>query len=88
MSKCNKAKKGQVGETISWLIATLVIIGVLLLFIWISVMMSKVKVIAVGDLRTDSGKESVILTMKTSLANQLNNENKEVIDNILKEDAA
>ncbi len=79
-------KKGQVGETISWLVATLVIVGILLLFIWISILMSKAKVIATGDLRT-AGKESEILITKTSLANQLTgNKNKEIIDNILKED--
>lgn len=80
-------KRAQVGETITWIVATLIIIGILLIFIWISILMSKVKVIGIGNLKTDLTKESVSLNVKTSLAHQIaNNKNKEIIDNILKED--
>lgn len=81
-----KYKKAQTGETISWIIATLVIVGILLVFIWISVLMSKTKVIGIGDVKVGLAKKSVSLDTKTALANQLaNNRNKEIIDNILKE---
>ncbi len=79
-------KRAQIGETITWIIATLIIIGTLVVFIFFSVLMSKVKNIAIGDIKTDLTKESVSLNVKTSLAHQIaNNKNKEIIDNILKE---
>ncbi len=79
-------RSGQVGETASWLIATLIIIGILIIFIYISVLMAKVKVIGIGNLESDLRKESQVLMMKTSLSHELaNDKNKEIIDNILKE---
>jgi hypothetical protein len=85
MLKYNLNKKAQTGETIAWLIATLVIVGILILFIYASVLMSNVKGVNIGNLQTDSTKESAVLTEKTTLSNvMMNNKNKETIDNILK----
>ncbi len=82
-----KSKRGQTGETISWIVATLVIVGILLIFIWISVLMSKAKFVKIGDVRTDLPQQSKSLDMKTFIANQIaNNRNKEIIDNILNQD--
>ena len=80
-------KKGQVGVTISWVIATIVIIGVLMIFIYISVLMSKVKMINLENLKISSSEEKIkLLAEKTSLAHQLvNDKNKDIIDKILKE---
>ncbi len=79
-------KKGQIGETISWVIATLVIIGVLIIFVYISILMSKVKQLGDMELISDSGQKTGLLTEKTSFAHQLaDNRNKEFIDNILAE---
>ncbi len=79
-------RSGQTGETISWIVATLVIIGILLIFIWISVLMSKSKVVNIGGVKTDLSKESQILSMKTFLAYKITGDrNKEIIDNILEE---
>ena len=82
-----KNRKGQVGVTISWVIATIVIIGVLIIFIYISILMSKVKMINIGNLEiSGSEKKTELLAEKTSLAHQLaNNRNKELIDNLLRE---
>ena len=82
-----KNRKGQVGVTISWVIATIVIIGVLIIFIYISILMSKVKMINIGNLEIYcSEKKTELLAEKTSLAHQLaNNRNKELIDNLLRE---
>jgi Na+-transporting NADH:ubiquinone oxidoreductase subunit NqrF len=78
-------KKGQIGETITWVLATLIIIGIVLISIWISFLMSKSRSISVGDVRIDLGKESEQLTTKTSIAEQLtNNEDKSMIEDILK----
>lgn len=86
--KILKDKRGaELGETITWIVATLIIIGILLVFIFFSVLMSKVKDIVMENIKTDLPKESAMLTMKTFLAHQiLNGKDKEIIDNILKQD--
>ena len=80
-------KKAQVGVTISWVIATIVIIGVLIIFIYISILMSKVKMINIGNLEIPGSEKKIeLLTEKTSLAHQLaGNRNQPMIDNILRE---
>ena len=84
MLKYNFGKKGQIGETVSWLIATLIIVGILILFIYASVLMANVKGVSIGNLQTDLSKESLVLTEKTNLSNVImNNKNKDTIDNIL-----
>jgi hypothetical protein len=87
MLKFNKNKKAQAGETVSWVIATLVIIGILIIFIYASVLMSKVKVINLQGVQSDLTDKSKVLEEKTHLSNLiLNNKDKEMIDNILKND--
>ena len=80
-----RSRSAQVGETVTWIIATLIIIGILILFIFISSLMSKIKAIRVGNLETDI-KITNLLTEKTSFAYQLTNyKNKEIIEGILEE---
>ncbi len=78
-------KKGQIGETMTWIVATLIIIGVMLLFLFFSLLMSKSKAINVGELKSDTVNVIEKSTVKTSLAEKLNNQNKEIIDNVLKQ---
>jgi hypothetical protein len=79
-----KSKKGQAAETVSWLIATLVIVGILILFIYASVLMANVKGVSIGNLQTDLAKQSLVLTEKTNISNVImSNKNKDTIDNIL-----
>ena len=85
MLKYKLNSKGQTGETISWVIATLVIVGILILFVYLSVLMSKTKIVNIGTLQTDLEKDSKILSGKTTLAEMLNDKNKEMINEILKE---
>jgi hypothetical protein len=81
-----KNKKGQIGDLVVWIPATLIIIGVIILFVYISLAMSLVKAVHVGDVQTDLGNASSIrLNVKTSIAEQLNAQNKETIDYILKQ---
>jgi hypothetical protein len=76
--------KGQTGETIAWVIATLVIIGVLIIFIYISTIMGKAKNLTIGDINSDLSKKSVVLSEKTSLAHALSQDkNKEEINKII-----
>jgi hypothetical protein len=79
-----KSKKAQTGETISWVVATLVIIGILILFVYISSTLAKAKTVNFGDLKSDLSGKYLVLTEKTAIAYQLSgNENKGVIDKII-----
>jgi len=81
-----RSRSGQIGETVTWIIATLVIIGILIIFLVVSSFMSKIKAIHVADVETDM-KESNLVKEKTSFAYQLTNyKNKDIIENILKKD--
>lgn len=81
-----KSNKGQVGETMSWVVATLIIIGILIAFIYISVLMADLKKISLNDIHTESEQEVNILSEKTALAHTLaDNKNKQQIDQILEE---
>lgn len=78
--------KGQVGETVSWIIATLIIIGILMIFIYVSILMSEIKKIPNAELKDGSEEKTSFLTQKNFFAHELaNNKNKEMIDNILNE---
>jgi hypothetical protein len=78
-------KRGEVGETLTWVFATLIIIFVIIFFVALSLLMSKFKTINAGDVQTDLGKNSEQLAVKTSIAEQLNNQNKQEIENILQQ---
>jgi hypothetical protein len=86
MSNYKKDRRGQgIGETLTWVVAGLIILMIVIVFFFLSFLMSKIKVISIGDVRTDLGKSSEQLAVKTNLAEQLtNNENKQQIDDILK----
>jgi hypothetical protein len=80
----SKNNKGQTGETISWVIATLVIIGILIIFIYLSTLIGKTKSLTIGDLGSDLSKKSVVLSEKTLLSHSLaQNKNKEDINKII-----
>jgi len=77
-------KEAQIGETVSWIIATLIIIGILIIFILVSSLLSNSKIVRVGNVETDL-KKTNLLTEKTSFAHQLTNyKNKDIIENVLK----
>lgn len=81
-----KSKKGQIGETISWVVATLVVVGILVFFIYVSILTSKTKNIGITNLKSDIAKEPELLIQKTAFSHQLaNDKNKETIDAILEE---
>lgn len=81
-----KFNKGQVGETMSWIIVTIIIVGILIISVYISSLMSKVKNINIGDLKFDSDEDFDLLQQKAFFAYQLSlDKNKEAIENILNE---
>jgi hypothetical protein len=72
-------KKAQVGETLTWIVATLVIIGTLLIFIYSSIALAKVKSINSGEVKTHikqiSGESIDWIGSKNQMAFSKNNEN-------------
>ncbi|MDD5012159.1 MAG: hypothetical protein PHQ66_00725 [Candidatus Nanoarchaeia archaeon] len=80
-------KKAQVGETVSWIVATVIVLGIMIFFIYVSILISKTKMIQTLNLQSDVADKPELLMYKTSLSHQLaGNLNKEIIDNILKEE--
>ena len=80
-------RSAQVGQTVFWLIATLVVIVTLILFIVVSISMSTVKNLnpfSSSALTSDLKGESQILMKKNFLAEELNNLNKDQIEVALK----
>jgi hypothetical protein len=82
--KLLRSKKGEIGETLTWIVATLIIVGILIIFLFLS---AGIKRILVEDVKSDLPKESVSLGLKTTLAYNITNEkNKQVITNLLRQD--
>lgn len=77
-------KRGQVSETLTWIIATIIIIVVLLVFIYASIALGKTKGI---DTKVDLKESSVDwINVKTNLAYSLNNANREKINGWISEE--
>ena len=80
----SKNKRAQIGPTLTWVLATLLIAGILAFFVFASFGVSKLKAISVGELKSDLGEESSILKGKTDIAYELNSANKEIIEEGIK----
>jgi uncharacterized membrane protein YgcG len=73
-------KKAQIGETLTWVVATLIIVLILALFIISSVALGKVKNIA-SSRKVDTGNSEMdLIKTKTEIAYTLNNQNKNKIE--------
>lgn len=84
MLKYKIGKKAQIGPTLTWIFATLIIFSILAFFVFASIGLSKLKFIGVGELKSDLEKESLILEGKTNLAYELNSINKKIIEEAIK----
>ncbi len=82
-------KKAQLSETMTWIVATLIIIVVLIVFIFISSSFAKVKSLTTKSLKISSEGEDVdLFKTKTELAYRLSSEeNKKIIDEWRKQNA-
>jgi hypothetical protein len=82
LNKGIKNKHGQVGETLTWVIATIIILIVLIVFVYASIGLAKSKNIASS--KTSSGKlgssQGDWIDLKNSLAYSLNNKNQKNIE--------
>jgi hypothetical protein len=78
-----KNKKAQVGETLTWIVATLVIFGVLLIFIYASILMAKAK--SMNSIKVKEHVDSLVnfdddwIQLKSEMAFARNQENKKQI---------
>ncbi|MGY4884679.1 MAG: hypothetical protein ACP5NZ_03840 [Nanobdellota archaeon] len=73
-----KYKKAQVGETVTWIIATLILIVILIVFIFISSTLAKTKSLKV-NLKADSEEKYDWINSKTDIAYSVNSASKNKI---------
>ncbi len=76
-------KKAQISEVMTWVVATLVILSILIIFIYASSLLAqKTKVIKAKDLKIDLGKEVDLLETKNTIAySSASQSEKNVIEN-------
>ncbi len=80
-------KKASIGETLTWIPATLIILAALIIFLILSGLLAKMKVINMKSIQSDVEEDSPVLEMKTSLAHiSAENKNREIIDEVLKKE--
>jgi hypothetical protein len=78
--------KAQISQTLTWIVATIIIVGILMVSIALSLVLANAKKIAgqqAGNVESRLEKNSLVLETKTSLAYELNNTNKREIETIL-----
>lgn len=75
-------KKGQISDTMNWIIATIIIVVVLMLFVYASSVLSKTKVVSYKGPETKVD----LLETKTSLAFLINDDNKNKIEQWIKDE--
>jgi hypothetical protein len=63
-----KNKKAQIGETMTWIVATIIIIVVLSIFIYTSDLLSKTKNLTLADSKISLDKDKDIIKIKSSFA--------------------
>lgn len=68
-----KNKKAAIGETMTWIIATLIILVVLSIFIYGSHLLGKFKYVSSGEIEVEDGKD--LLKTKTDVALSKNRAN-------------
>ena len=78
-------KKAQLSDVMTWIIATIAIIAILIIFVYASTILAqKTKIISVKSFNFDLEKEVDLLETKTSLAHSsASSEQKKIIDNYL-----
>jgi hypothetical protein len=70
-----KNRKAQVGESITWVIATIILVAILIIFIYASVALSKVKSIKI-DLKANSDDSVDWINSKTEMAYSIDDNGK------------
>ena len=71
-----KNRKAQVSDIMTWVVATIIILSILLLFVYASSLLAqKTKIIKAKDLKIDFEKEVDLLETKNLIASDLASEN-------------
>jgi hypothetical protein len=78
-------KRGQIGESITWVVATLILIILLLVSIYITIALSKTKSLKL-DIKSSSDISGNWINAKTDMAYLVNSNNKNKIDNWISEE--
>jgi uncharacterized membrane protein len=71
-------KRGQVGETITWVLATILLVVILIIFIYAAIAMAKVKYLNLSTKLT-SGSSVDWINSKTQMAYSISSTNKNKI---------
>jgi len=71
-------KKAQVGESITWVVATIIVIVLLLIFIYASILLSKTKSLESGKENSEYSFDWI--NSKTQIAYSINDKNKDKIE--------
>lgn len=83
-------KKAQLGETMTWVVATLIIVTLLLIFIYVSSVLYPIKKLKVPDLKVDLDRKIDFIYSKTNLAyanKELSEEEKNIIESWIEEES-
>lgn len=81
-----KNKRAQLGETMTWVIATIIVVVTLIVFIYVSSLLKGIRDVKIPDLKLDSNSDVNWIQSKISFAHSLDEDkNKEFIDNWIKE---
>jgi biopolymer transport protein ExbD len=72
-------KRGQVGESITWVVATIILIIMLIIFIYASIALSKTKYLK-PTIKTNSEDSFNWINSKTQIAYSINKDNKNKIN--------
>jgi hypothetical protein len=75
----SNSKRGQIGESITWVVATVILIILLIVFIYASIILSKAKFLRF-DAKADSENSADWIGSKTEMAYSINDDNKNKID--------
>jgi predicted Holliday junction resolvase-like endonuclease len=78
-------KRGQVGETITWVISTIILIVILIVFVFASVELSKVKSLKV-NLKANSEESADWINSKTQMAYSISSTNRNRISSWISEE--
>ena len=84
MKKILRSKRAAIGEAITWVVATIIVLVVMTIFIFASNIMAKGKNLGVGgETEIEIGE---LIEIKTGLAFEQNELNKESIENWIKKE--
>jgi hypothetical protein len=73
-----KNNKAQVGESVTWIVATVILIIILIVFIYASIILSESKNLK-SKKNSDSGEYLDWINVKTEMAYSINDQNKDKI---------